>query len=114
MTATGVQHFLDPDPFVRIVPDYLPAPLVLVYISGVFEILGGIGLLLPGIRRDAAYGLIALYLAVFPANIHMAMHEIQLAPGGEMPAWAMWARLPIQALLIAWAWWLAKTEDVHG
>ena len=71
MVAIGVLHFVRPKPFVRIVPKFLPAPLALVYISGFFEILGGIGLLIPETRAWAAWGLIALYIAVFPANIYM-------------------------------------------
>ena len=110
MTFVGVGHFVDPAPFVRIVPDWLPAPEALVYVSGFFEILGGLGLLHPRTRRAAGYGLIALYVAVFPANIHMAVHEIQLEPDGALPVWAMWARLPLQAVFIAWAWWMTRPD----
>jgi uncharacterized membrane protein len=108
MVAIGVAHFADPDPFVRIVPELLPAPLFLVYVSGAFEILGGLGLLWSRTRRVASWGLIALYLCVFPANINMAINEIQLEPGGSLPVWAMWARLPFQLLFIATVWWLGK------
>ena len=104
MVAIGVAHFANPEPFVRIVPDWLPVPLWLVWISGVFEIAGGIGVLIPKTRRYAAWGLIALFVAVLPANINMAIHEIQLEPGGNIPVWQMWARLPFQVLFIAWAW----------
>lgn len=108
MVAIGVAHFANPDPFVRIVPDVLPAPLFLVYLSGVFEILGGLGLFWSRTRRMASWGLIALYLSVFPANINMAINEIQLEAGGSMPVWAMWARLPLQLVFIATVWWLGK------
>ncbi len=108
MIAVGVLHFVRPAPFVRIVPDWLPAPEALVYVSGFFEVLGGVGVLLPATRRWAAWGLVALYVAVFPANIHMAIHEVQLEPGGDLPVWAMWARLPLQAVFIAWAWWFTR------
>jgi uncharacterized membrane protein len=106
MVAIGILHFARPEPFVRIVPRFLPAPLVLVYVSGFFEIAGGLGLLWSRTRRWAARGLIALYLAVFPANINMAINEIQLTPGGDIPSWAMWARLPLQAVIIALVWWI--------
>lgn len=106
MVTVGVLHFLNPNPFVRIVPKFLPAPLALVYISGVFEIALGIALHPAKTRRWAAWGLVALYLAVFPANINMAIHQIQLTPGGDMPVWAMWARLPFQALFILLALWV--------
>jgi len=105
MIAIGVLHFVRPQPFVRIVPDYLPAPLALVYISGFFEILGGLGLLLPATRAWAAWGLIALYVAVFPANIHMLTHNISLDPKKPIPRWALWLRLPFQLVFIAWAYW---------
>jgi uncharacterized membrane protein len=108
MIAIGVDHFANPAPFVRIVPAYLPYPAALVAISGFFEVLGGIGVLIPWTRRAAAWGLIALYVAVFPANINMAMNHVQLTPDGALPVWAMWARLPFQALFIACAAWLTR------
>ena len=105
MVGIGILHFVQPKPFVRIVPKYLPAPLAVVYISGFFEILGGIGLLVPAKRVWAAWGLIALYLAVFPANIYMLTHNISLNPKKPIPRWALWLRLPFQFLFIAWAYW---------
>ncbi len=78
MVGVGGLHFKDPEIFASIVPDYLPWPVALVYISGVFEILGGIGLMVPRVSRWAAWGLIALYIAVFPANLHMAIHNIPI------------------------------------
>ena len=111
MMAIGVLHFVNPEPFVRIVPEALPAPLALVYISGFFEIAGGLGLMWSRTRKWASWGLIALYLAVFPANINMAINEIQLTPDGDMPIWAMWARLPLQAVIIALVWWLGRAES---
>jgi uncharacterized membrane protein len=110
MVVVGVLHFVKPEPFVMIVPDYLPWPLALVWISGVFELLGGVGLLIEKTRRAAGYGLIALYVAVFPANVWMATEGIQ-PPGMELdPVWA-WARLPLQAVLIAWAWWACRPDE---
>lgn len=108
MVWVGVLHFIDPEPFIRIVPDWLPNARALVYISGAFEILGGIGLAVPQTRRFSAFGLIALFIAVFPANIHMAIHEIQLEPGADLPVWAMWARLPFQFVFIALAYWMTR------
>lgn len=110
MIAIGVSHFVDPVPFERIVPTALPAPLALVYISGAFEVLGGVGLLVPRTRRVAAWGLIALYVAVFPANVNMAINEIQLDPDGMLPVWAMWVRLPLQGVFVAWAYWYTKRD----
>ena len=105
MVGVGVLHFVQPKPFVRIVPKYLPAPLALVYISGFFEIAGGVGLLFPATRVWAAWGLIALYLAVFPANIYMLTHNISLDPRKPIPRWMLWLRLPFQLVFIAWAYW---------
>ncbi len=105
MIAIGIAHFVRPKPFVRIVPKYLPAPLALVYISGLFEILGGVGLLVPSTRVAAAWGLIALYIAVFPANLYMLTDNVSLDPRKPIPRWALWARLPMQLVFIAWAYW---------
>jgi len=105
MVWVGIKHFTAPEFFVRIVPAALPAPLLLVHVSGVFEILGGVGLLVPRTRRFASWGLIALFVAIFPANINMAMNDIQPDPSTHIPMWAQWARLPLQALLIAWAYY---------
>lgn len=104
MIVAGTLHWVAPDPFVKIVPSFLPYPLALVYISGVFEILGGIGLLVPPVSQAAAWGLIALFIAVFPANINMAVNQIQMdgIPDSDL---LRWGRLPFQAVLIAWAWW---------
>jgi len=111
MVVAGTLHFAKPAPFVKIVPDLLPYPLALVYISGFFEILGGVGLLIPPISQAAAWGLIALFIAVFPANINMAIHNIQFE-GIPQNQFLYWARLPFQAVLIAWAWWLTTPDDL--
>jgi len=109
MIAVGVLHFVHPDGFVKIVPSFLPAPRALVLVSGFFEILGGLGLLHPRTRRSAAIGLIALYFAVFPANINMAMNDIQPA-GGHIPEVLLWLRLPLQIGLVALAWWTGEVR----
>lgn len=109
MIAVGLLHFVHPDPFLRIVPPPIPAEFA-VYASGVFEVLGGVGLLIPRTRRAAAWGLIALYVCVFPANIYMAVEGIQLDPANPAPEWAAWLRLPFQALFIAWAWWFTRED----
>ncbi len=113
MIAIGLVHFLAPAGFVQIVPEWLPAPLVLVLVSGFFEIAGGVGLLIPKVRRAAGHGLIALYIAVFPANIHMAASDVQPV-GFHIPAVLLWARLPFQALFIVWAWWCSREAITHA
>lgn len=106
MAAAGVYHFAHPQPFVRIVPAFLPAPLALVYISGLFEILFALALWPRWSRWYAAWGLILLLVAVFPANINMAVNHVQLDPAHPLPVWAAWVRLPFQGLFIACAFWL--------
>ena len=103
MVLAGLNHFISPTPYVAIVPSALPAHLALVYVSGVAELLGGLGLILPATRRLAAWGLIALFLAIVPANINMALHHLPMGHN-DLPTWALWLRLPLQAVLIAWAW----------
>ena len=109
MIAIGAVHFVAPVGFVQIVPKALPAPLLLVYVSGVFEVLGGVGILVPRTRRLAGCGLIALYVAVFPANINMAMNHIEPV-GTHIPEAVYWLRLPLQLVLIAWAWWCTRAD----
>jgi uncharacterized membrane protein len=107
----GVSHFTNPDFFVAIVPPYLPAPLVLVWLSGVFETLGGLGVLVAATRRFARWGLLALLAAVYPANLHMAVHP-ELFP--EMSPAALYARLPFQFLFAWCVWWSTRPDEAAG
>jgi uncharacterized membrane protein len=107
----GFRHFYDPDFYLRIMPPYLPWPSALHLTAGFFEVALGVMLLIPRYQRLAAWGLIALLLAVFPANIHVA------ANWREYPEWRMiilWIRLPLQFVLIAWAWWFTKADEEKG
>lgn len=97
----GVMHFVNPGFFLKIVPPYLPFHLALVYISGVAEIILGVALLIPRTRQLAAWGVIALLIAVFPANIY---HYTSGGAGMDIPESVLLLRLFIQGLLIAWAW----------
>jgi uncharacterized membrane protein len=110
MIFAGVMHFVQPAPFMAIVPPYLPAPYALVLISGFFEVLGGLGLLLPKTRRAAGWGLVLLYLAVFPANIHSAVNHA-VPEGVDISPTLLWVRLPFQFLFIAWALWVSKDDS---
>jgi len=97
----GIMHFLIPRTYESIVPDALPAKRALVYASGIAEIAGGAGVMKASTRRAASWWSVATLLAVFPANVHMALHpERYPVPGGRA---ALLARLPLQALAIAWA-----------
>jgi uncharacterized membrane protein len=101
----GVLHFLRADFFVRIMPPYLPWHWELVYLSGVFEMALGALLLVRRWTALAAWGLIALMIAVFPANIHMALNAEQFPTFSPL---VLWLRLPLQGVLIAWAYWFTR------
>jgi uncharacterized membrane protein len=100
--AAGSLHFKNPAMYEQIMPPYLPAHAELVAVSGFFEIAGGAGAAIPFTRRAAGIGLIALLIAVFPANLYMATDSVKFA--SFAPAWALWARLPLQAFLILWVY----------
>jgi uncharacterized membrane protein len=100
--SAGIRHFTAPEFYLRIMPPYIPFHEAMVILSGVAEIVLGAALLVPRLRVYAAWGIIALLVAVFPANIHAAVADIRV---GNAPIWANWVRLPFQALFIAWAWW---------
>lgn len=108
--TVGIAHFTHADQFARIVPPLFVYRYAMVYISGVFEILGGIGLLIPFVSVAAAWGLIALFIAVFPANIYQAIYSIPIDGIPNYPL-LYWFRLPFQAVLIAWAWWYTRQPD---
>jgi uncharacterized membrane protein len=99
--VAGINHFVMPKVYKRIVPSYLPAPDALVYASGVAEAAGGLGLMIPGTRRYAGWWLLATLAAIFPANVEMAVHPDRYpqVPGG---ARSLKARLPFQAVFAAW------------
>ena len=94
----GLTHFTAAQTYMSIMPPYLPWHLELVYLSGVCEIVGGIWLFFPHTRRFAIWGLIALLIAVYPANIHMLVNEVYLE-GMAQEKWILWARMPVQFLL---------------
>ncbi len=100
--SAGVNHFLVPKVYARIVPPGMRKEATrLVLISGVAEVAGGVGVLVPQTRRAAGVGLIALLAAVFPANLYMARSPEDFP---KLPAWALYARLPLQPLMMWWVW----------
>jgi uncharacterized membrane protein len=101
--AAGLNHFLNPAPYLSMMPPHLPCPQTLNTISGAAEIAGGVGILLPQTRRFAGWGIVALLVAVFPANLNVALHGWK---GENIAPWLLWARLPLQPLLIALVWWV--------
>jgi len=108
----GLLHFVNEETFLAIMPPSLPRPLFWVYLSGVFEIVGGLGLMVPKLRRIAGWGLLALLVAVYPANIHMAVNEVYL-PGMDGEPWMLWARLPFQFVFAGWVLWAAEIWPKH-
>lgn len=109
MVLAGVVHFVNPEPYLMMMPDYLPWHEALVFISGVFEVLLGVALFVPKARSLAGWGLIALFIAILPANIYMASEGIQ-PPGLEMSPTAAWIRVAFQAVFIYWAWAVSRPD----
>jgi uncharacterized membrane protein len=109
--VAGVNHFWHPDGYIKLVEAFLPYPLAMIYISGAAELAGGLGLMIPATRRAAAWGLILLLLAIFPANVYQAIHHEQWP---DTPVWLLWARLPIQPILIFLAYlYTDKDKDLE-
>ena len=103
----GINHFLIPGFYEQIVPPGFPSPKILVIISGLAELAGGLGLLIRPVRRMAGWGLIVLLIAVFPANIYMAVYP----EGFGILPWLLWMRLPAQGLFAIWVWIVALSDD---
>jgi uncharacterized membrane protein len=104
-TTAGVNHFVNPDFYMKIMPPVLPAPLLLIRLSGFFQIVFGVALLIPKYTRLAAWGIVALLLAVFPANVYMAMNAELFS---EYSRNLLYLRLPLQFVFIAWAFYYTR------
>jgi uncharacterized membrane protein len=102
----GTMHFVRPAYYRAIVPPYIPRHRDVVVVSGVAEIAGGVGVVPQPTRRLARWWLLALLAAVFPANVHMAVNPEQVRglDLDRIPRWALWARLPLQPLMMWWVW----------
>lgn len=101
----GAMHFVIPRSYEATMPPYLPRRREAVVMSGIAEIAGGVAILHPRTRRFGRWWLLALLLAVFPANVHMAVNPDQVEGLDErVPRWALWARLPLQPLAMLWVW----------
>ena len=109
--AAGALHFIKPRAYESIMPDALPAHRELVYLSGVAEMAGGAGVLADPTRRAAGWWLIATMLAVFPANINMAIEAERFK---DIPEPLLWARLPLQAAIVHWIWRVAVRAPTSG
>ena len=109
--VAGVMHFARPDFYVPMMPAYLPAHVPLIYLSGLAELLLGVAVLVPAIRSPAAWGIILLLIAIFPANVHIALHNVPVFGAKEGAGVWNFVRLPVQGLLMAWAWWYTGPSE---
>lgn len=104
----GVMHLARPEVYLPMMPPYMPWHLPLVYLSGLAELGLGLAVLVPSLRRAAAYGIILLLVAMFPANLHIAFHDVPIFGNAEGFGVWNWVRLPFQAVFAAWAWWYTR------
>lgn len=104
--GAGAMHFVAPEAYLPLMPPYLPAPLALVYLSGIAEIAGGAGLLMVRTRRWAGLGLIAMLGVFLLVHVHMALSPAAYADFA--PAWALWVRIPLQFAFMALIWWATQ------
>jgi len=109
--AAGTNHFRVPEMYLGMMPGWVPSPEKVNSVVGMAEFVGALGLIFAPTRRLAGWGLILLLIAVFPANVHVAL--IGEMPGYDIPAFLLWLRLPLQPVLMAWVWWTAvmRTPD---
>ena len=110
----GAYHFLHPEFYVPMVPPYLPLHTELVHLSGLAEMVLGVLVLVPRTRRAAAWGIILLLIAIFPANIHIALNNVPVFGAKQGAGIWNWVRLPLQGVLIAWAWWYTGEASPRG
>lgn len=110
----GMNHLVNPDFYVALIPPGLPEPEWLNLISGLAEIVLGVFVLEPRTRALAAWGLIALLIAVFPANLYVALENVGPQGPGSGAGLANWVRLPFQGLFLGWAWWYTRPEVPEG
>ena len=110
--VAGANHFRQPEIYLGMMPPALPWPEALNYICGAAEILGGLGLLLVCTRRLAAWGLLALLVAVFPANLHVALQGKM--PGLDVSPLTLWLRLPFQFVFMAWVWCVGLKSETRS
>ncbi len=103
----GTVHLRNPELFLPIMPSEIPYPITCILISGIFELLGGLGLLIPlrSVQLLTGWGLTFLLIAVFPVNIYMAMAQVKVHGFPSQP-WMGWARLALQPLLILGVLWV--------
>jgi uncharacterized membrane protein len=106
--ASGINHLWHPGLYLQIMPDHYSHPATLVRLSGVAEILGGVGLLIPYTRRGSAYGIVLMLVLFLDVHQFMLRHPERFS---AIPEWVLWARIPLQFVLIAWAWSFTNEPD---
>lgn len=107
--GAGINHFIHPQSYFPIIPDYLPLPGVINILAGIAELLLGVLLAFPVTRKMAAYGIIVLLILFIPAHIYMIQKGGRMSETINWPVWAVWVRLfPVQFVLMWWAWWHRK------
>ncbi len=109
MVFSGISHFIILEQYIAIIPEFLPDPATIVYVSGVLEILGGVGLLIPQVSLFAAWGLGWVFIAICIASIDMIVANTPLTTI-PMNLWLQISILPLQFVLILWAWWLSQPD----
>jgi uncharacterized membrane protein len=109
MITAGIMHFVNPAFFLRIMPPYLPLHQELVLVSGILEVVFGVLLLVPRTSRMAAWGIVALLIAVFPANVYLFQNQ-DIMPASPI---IHLLRLPMQGVLILWAYWHTRPAKVN-
>lgn len=108
--GAGVMHFVHPEYYAPMMPPYLPAHGFLIWFSGVAELVLGVTVVDHKVRQYAAWGLILLLIAIFPANLHIALNDVPLFGNPEGAGIVNWVRLPFQLVFIAWAWWYTGSD----
>lgn len=108
LAGAGILHFVSPESYDRLIPPFLPAPRAWTYASGVAELACAAAVALPRTRRNGALATAVLFVAVFPANVYLAVEP------GDVPRWAALARLPLQVPLVLWALHVARARAMPG
>jgi uncharacterized membrane protein len=106
----GINHFRSPDSYIRIIPAYLPAPHLLNLLAGIFEIVFGLMLIFKQTRKMAAWGIILMLIAFLPVHIDMIIHAPVMLGNFKVTSLIAWLRIPLQELLILWAWWYTRNK----
>jgi uncharacterized membrane protein len=106
----GINHFRSPDRYIRIIPAYLPAPHLLNLLAGIFEIVFGLMFIFKQTRKMAAWGIILMLIAFLPVHIDMIIHAPVMLGNFKVTPLIAWLRIPLQGLLILWAWWYTRNK----